>query len=121
MPPRTTPSIGRHHSARKLSSHRGIGGSSISAAAFQSERARAIEVCGRQSPTPSTVDETQKQRYAHFPSQLLQSSNREHHIRRRTVRVEPALLLRQKVPRLAVGAETRSGDLEKDLTCVGHE
>ena len=32
MPPRTTPSIGRHRFARMLSSHRGIGGSLLSSA-----------------------------------------------------------------------------------------
>ena len=31
---------------------------------------------------------------------------------------EPALLFRQQVPRLAVGAESRSDDLEKEITCV---
>ena len=35
--------------------------------------------------------------------------------------VEPTLLFRQQVPRLAVGAESRRDDLEKDLTRVCHE
>ena len=35
--------------------------------------------------------------------------------------VEPALLLRQQVARLAVDAEARSDDLEKGLTRVCHE
>ena len=33
----------------------------------------------------------------------------------------PSLLFRQQVPRLAVGTESRSDDLEKDLTRVCHE
>ena len=34
---------------------------------------------------------------------------------------EPTLLFRQQVPRLAEGTESRSDDLEKDLTRVCHE
>ena len=37
------------------------------------------------------------------------------------MRAEPTLLFRQQVPRLAVGAESRSDDLEKDLARVRHE
>ena len=52
MPPRTTPSISRHHFARMLSSHRGFGASPLSSAAvFRRVRAPAKEVCGRLSPS----------------------------------------------------------------------
>ena len=34
---------------------------------------------------------------------------------------EPTLLFRQQLPRLAVGAESRSDDLEKDITLVCHK
>ena len=56
---RNTSSIGRHHSARKLSSHRGNSGLPLSSAAVpRSERAPAREVCDRQSGTSSAqVDE----------------------------------------------------------------
>ena len=43
------------------------------------------------------------------------------YIRRRAVRAEPALLLRLRSLSLAVGAESRSGYLEKDFTRVCYE
>ena len=42
-------------------------------------------------------------------------------IRSRTLRAKPVLLLRQQVLLLPVGAESRSDDLEKDLTLVCYE
>ena len=64
MPPRTTPSIGRHRFARMLSSHRGIGGSLLpSAVVFRSEREPAKVVCGRLSRMPfAGLEESQFER-----------------------------------------------------------
>ena len=56
-----------------------------------------------------------------FPTLVAFGPQTSYHIRRRTVWAEPTLLFRQQVSRLAVGAESRSDDLEKDLIRVCHE
>ena len=53
VPPRTTPSIGSHHSTRKRSSHPGMGKSPLaSAVILQSDQTPTKEVRDRSSRTP---------------------------------------------------------------------